>query len=109
MAKKERKEKKEKPLEKMTIKELKDIALEIPNIAGVHGMNKNELIEVIKEDRGIADEGKKEKAIDTRAIKKQIAELKEEKAKLLEEGDKKKLEILRKKMSRLKKKTRQAA
>ena len=109
MAKKERKEKKEKPLDKMTIKELKDIALQIPNIAGVHGMNKSELIAVIKDDRGIVDDAKKEKAIDTRAIKKKIAELKVEKAKLLEEGDKKKLDILRKKMSRLKKKTRQAA
>lgn len=109
MAKKERKEKKEKPLDKMTIKELKDLALQIPNIAGVHGMNKNELIDLLKEERGIVDEGKKEKPIDTRAIKKKIAELKAEKVKLLEEGDKKKLDILRKKMSRLKKKTRQAA
>lgn len=108
MAKKERQDKKEKPLEKMTIKELKDLALEIPNITGVHGMNKAELISVIKESRGIVEE-KKAKAIDTRAVKKQIAELKQSKAAVKEAGDKKKINILRKKISRLKKKTRQAA
>lgn len=109
MAKKERAEKKEKPLEKMTIKELKDLALQIPNIVGVHGMNKGELIEVIKEERGIADEGKKKKEIDTRALKKRIAELKEKKERLKEEGEKKQVDILRRKISRLKKKTRRAA
>ena len=108
MAKKERAEKKEKPLEKMTTKELKDIALEIPNISGVHGMNKNELVAEIKEFRGIKDE-KKEKIIDTRAIKQRIASLKEEKVQTIEAGNKKQTDILRKKIGRLKKKTRRAA
>ena len=108
MAKKEKPEKKEKPLEKMTSKELKDIALEIPDIVGVHGMNKNELIAVIKESRGIVEE-KQVKSVDTRALKKQIAELKAEKVKILEAGDKVKAEILRKKIGKLKKKTRSAA
>ena len=108
MAKKERKDKKEKPLDKMTTKELKDLALASGEVSGVHGMNKNELISAIKEIRGIVEE-KQAKSTDVRAIKKQIAGLKEEKARLLEAGEKKRLEILRRRMSRLKKKTRRAA
>ena len=38
------KETKEKPLDKMTIKDLKELALTISEITGVHGMNKAELI-----------------------------------------------------------------
>lgn len=107
MAKKE-KQQKDKPLEKMTIKELKEIALEIPDVIGAHGMNKAELFTVIKEHRGIVDEGKS-KTVDTRAVKKQIAELKAEKKKIQAEGDKKKIDRIRRKISRLKKKTRKAA
>ena len=47
MAKKEKPEKKEKPLDKMTAKELREIALKIPEITGVHGMNKAELLATV--------------------------------------------------------------
>jgi hypothetical protein len=43
-----KKEAKEKPLEKMTAKELRDLAKEIPGITGAHGMNKPELLTEIK-------------------------------------------------------------
>ena len=56
MAKKERKEKKEKPLDRMTAKELRDLALGIPEITGVHAMNKAELITAIRQSRGIIEE-----------------------------------------------------
>ena len=108
MGKKENKEKKEKPLDKMTIKELKDIVLETDMVVGVHGMNKNELISIIKEIRGIP-EVKKAKKIDVRSLKKKVAELREQKSAAKGSGDKKRAEILRKKMNRLKKKTRKAA
>ena len=108
MGNKETKAKKEKPLEKMTTKELKELALEIPDISGVHGMNKQELISAIKESRGIVEE-KKGKSTDVRAVKKVIASLREEKIQAKEMGDKKRAQFLRKKMSRLKKKTRRAA
>ncbi len=39
---------KEKPLEKMTAKELRDAAIETSEITGVHGMNKVELIQPSK-------------------------------------------------------------
>jgi len=42
MGKKERKDKKEKPLDKMTATELRKHALELGEITGVHGMNKEE-------------------------------------------------------------------
>ncbi|QER42096.1 hypothetical protein F1847_04810 [Thermodesulfobacterium sp. TA1] len=49
----------EKKLEKMTIKELREIALQIPEISGVHGMNKEELISALKKVYGIKEEPKK--------------------------------------------------
>jgi hypothetical protein len=59
MGKKEKKDKKEKPLDKMTATELRKYALELGGITGVHGMNKEELLAAIKQVKGIVDEGKK--------------------------------------------------
>jgi hypothetical protein len=109
MGKKE-KEKKEKPLDRMTAKELRDLALEIPEITGVHGMNKAELLAGIKEARGIVDEKKGKKSdVSVREIKKKIQHLKTLKAKALEDQDKSRVNLLRRRISRLKKKTRRAA
>ena len=47
MGKKKEQAEKEKPLDKMTAKELRDMALGIEGIAGVHAMNKSELIAAI--------------------------------------------------------------
>jgi hypothetical protein len=105
-----KKEVKEKPLEKMTAKELREVAMEIPDITGVHGMNKAELIKEIKESRGIVDSGgSRKKKGDVREIKKKIQELRTKRETALETEDKKMAQILRRKISRLKKKTRQAA
>ncbi len=54
-----KKEVKEKPLEKMTATELRTLAMEIPGITGVHGMNKNELISEIRNARGISEDSDK--------------------------------------------------
>lgn len=108
MGKKE-KAQKEKPLEKLTAKELREIALQIEGVTGVHGMNKDELIRVIKQARGIVDEKKKATDIDVRAIKAKIRELKAKREEARAAGDKKAVEKLRKAISRLKKKTRRAA
>lgn len=43
----------EKPLEKMTVKALREIAKEIPEITGAHGMKKDELLVAINEVRGV--------------------------------------------------------
>lgn len=108
MAKKE-KEKKEKPLDRMTAKELREVALKIPEITGVHGMNKGELLSAIKETRGIVDEQAKKSGVSTRQIKKKIQELRVLKAQANESKDTAKAKMLRRRISRLKKKTRRVA
>ena len=108
MAKKEREEKKEKPLDRMTAKELREMALGIDGIVGVHAMNKSELVAAIKEARGIEDEKKRDKSVDVRTIKKKIKELRSQKETMREAGEKGKVQMLRRRISRLKKKTRRA-
>jgi hypothetical protein len=104
--KKEQKGKKEKPLERWTIKELRDEALKIPNISGVHGMNKEEIVEILREEKGIPAPEKK-KGDSVRNIKVKVAELRKTRNEERSQGaTRARLEILRKKISRLKKKTR---
>ncbi len=104
-----KKEIKEKPLEKMTAKELRETGLTIPEITGVHGMNKTELISAIKKARGIEEKGSKKGASYVRDIKKKIKTLKKERAAALEQHDDTMAAIFRRRISRLKKKTRRAA
>jgi hypothetical protein len=100
---------KEKPLEKMTAKELREVAMEIPEISGVHGMNKPELISAIKKARGIEEQVTKKSDASVRDIKKQIKALKLKRAEAIEANDKKMATVMRRRISRLKKKTRRAA
>ncbi|MGQ9689580.1 MAG: Rho termination factor N-terminal domain-containing protein [Desulfobaccales bacterium] len=111
MGKKEKKDKKEKPLDKMTATELRKYALELGEITGVHGMNKEELLAAIKKVKGIVDEGKKAaKTVNMRELKQKIKELRSMKAQAYEAGEpNKKINILRRRMNRLKKRTRKAA
>ncbi|MDM8517141.1 transcription termination factor Rho, partial [Desulfobacterales bacterium HSG16] len=104
-----KKEAKEKPLEKMTAKELRDLAMEIPEITGVHGMNKVELVKEIKKSRGIVDNAGSKKGSSVRDIKKKIRKVKALREKALKNDDKKMAVIYRRRISRLKKKTRNAA
>ncbi|KMY66869.1 Rho termination protein [Desulfocarbo indianensis] len=101
---------KEKPLEKMTAKELREMALGIEGILGVHSMNKPELIAAIKEAKGIVDGGgKKADPAAIRAAKKKIKEIRAKREELGEDADKKQLSMMRRRISRLKKKTRALA
>ncbi len=111
MGKKEKKDKKEKPLDKMTATELRKYALELGEITGVHGMNKEELLAAVKQVKGIVDEGKKvAKSVNMRELKQKIKELRALKAEAYEAGESsKKINILRRRMNRLKKRTRKAA
>jgi hypothetical protein len=109
MGKKEKAEKKEKPLEKMTAKELRDLALSLGSISGVHGMNKEEVLAAVKEAKGIADEGGKKGNRSMRDLKQKIGELRGKKEEAREGGTRKTVDVLRKRISRLKKKTRRAA
>jgi len=105
-----KKEAKEKPLDKMTSKELRETALKTPEITGVHGMNKSELLAAIKKVRGIEEDTKIKKS-DTavRDLKKKLVALKRYKNKNYESLDKKASKILRRRINRLKKRTRRAA
>ena len=92
----------------MTAKELREVALGIEGIVGVHAMNKSELVAAIKEAKGIEAEKKRDKSGDVRSIKKKIKELRSQKETMKEAGEKDKVQMLRRKISRLKKKTRRA-
>jgi hypothetical protein len=109
MGKKERAEKKEKPLEKMTAKELRELAMTFPEITGVHGMNKEEVLSAVKKARGIKEEPGKKGDRSMRQLKEKIMELRGKKSEAQEKKDKKAIDQLRRRIGRLKKKTRKAA
>ena len=100
---------KEKPLEKMTVKDLREMAKEIPEITGVHGMKKDELIVAIKKAKGVKDEPVKKADASVSEIKTKIKALKAQRQAAIEASDKKMATIYRRRISRLKKKTRRAA
>ena len=106
----------EKPLEKMTVKELREIAINLPHVQAVHDMKKEEIIAFIREARGIRDEAparKKKKVVKLKMtkpeLKTRIRELKGLKMRAQKEKDCKKVRVLRCLISRLKKKSRNAA
>ena len=87
MAKKERKEKKEKPLDKMTATELRKYAMDMGEISGVHGMNKEELLVAIKEVKGIKDEGKDTEKVSMRDLKEKAAAMRAKKLEAIAAGE----------------------
>lgn len=114
---KEKKEMHEKPLDKMTVTELREVAKEISSITGAHGMKKAELLSAIKEAKGMVDESqnkpaakaKVKTAVTVQEIKALIKGLRVQKEQALADKDKKQAKIYRRRISRLKKKSRQAA
>ena len=111
-----KKEHDEKHLEKLTVKELRELASEIPHEKAVHEMKKEELIAFIKEARGIKDETpvKKKKHIGKikmtkPELKAKIRELKTLRLQMLESKESKKALRLRHQISQLKKKSRRLA
>lgn len=105
-----------KPLNKMTVVELKEVAMEIPNVVGVTAMLKDELVSLIQEYYELEDEavGIKKKAVKAKPkatlkeLKAKIVELKAQKKEVRETGDKKQGQIVRRRLNRLKKQTRKA-
>jgi hypothetical protein len=105
----EKDEIKQKDLERMTVKDLREMALKIPEIAGVHGMKKEELIVEIKKAKGIKDAPVKKMDASVGELKKKIRALKSERQTALEAKDKKMAAIYRRRIAKLKKKTRRVA
>jgi len=103
----------QKPIEKMTVKELRVLAKEL-GAEGVSGMQKEELIEFIRKVRGTpTSAGEKivkigKKIVNVRAVKQQIRQLKAQREQLLKEGKKEEASLLRERISKLKKLTRRA-
>jgi len=98
-----------KPLDKMTVKELREVAIEMPEITGVHGMNKAELLATIKEAKGISDEPVHKPSATVSEIKIRIKEFKQKRKSALQENDAKMAMIYRRRISRMKKKSRRVA
>ena len=103
----------EKNLKKLTVKELRAIAAELPHERAILDMKKDELIAFIKEARGIKDatpvKSKKHvvKIKMTKAeLKAKIRELKVLRMQALEADEKKKAVTLRHQLSQMKKKSR---
>ena len=103
-----KKEAKEKPLEKMTATELREVAKDTPGITGAHGMNKAELLGEIRKARGIEDTGGKKADASLREIKAKIKDFKVKRAAALEAKDSRMATVYKRKISRLKSRTRRA-
>jgi protein-arginine kinase activator protein McsA len=103
----------EKPIDKMTVVELREFALAKDlGISGVHAMKKEELLPAIKEALGIKDEEPAVKVVDkgtVEAMKQKIVRLKEEKRTAIASKDKKKINVLRRRINRLKKRSKKVA
>ena len=80
---------KEKPLEKMTVTDLREMAKEIPEITGVHGMKKDNLIVAIKKAKGIKETPVKKADASVGEIKKKIKVFKAQRQAAIEAKDKK--------------------
>ena len=108
----------EKPIDKMTVTELREVAKGLPDITGVHGMKKAELLEAIVAIQGgdapqpkkkPVGSAKSKAAMTVQEMKGMIKSLRVQRRQALADKDKKMAKIYRRRISRLKKKTRQAA
>ena len=111
-----KKEHDEKHLDKLTIKELREMAAEFPHERAIHDMKKEEIIAFIKEVKGIKDDGpikrKKHVAkikISKTELKAKIRELKGLRLQAIEVSETAKAVLLRHQISRLKKISRRVA
>jgi hypothetical protein len=107
-------EKQEKALDRMTVKELRAIASETTDLVGIHAMKKAELLEGIKEARGIVEEKAPKKkvvkgTVTVKDLKAKIVELKAKREEARKAMDKRMVRIYRRKINRLKKDTRKVS
>jgi hypothetical protein len=101
---------KEKQLEKLTVKELKEMALEMGGITGGTAMKKEDLIAAIRGAKDLPAKQTREKPVDTVVeVKKQIRESRAQREELREAGRRADAMRLNRKIGRLKKKTRRLA
>ena len=108
---------KDKSLDKMTVKELRDVAKGL-GAEGVSGMKKEELLSFIRQAKAVPKEKPqprkvakkaKKKALNVAQLKKKMIVIKAKRAEALEKGDRRMATIYKRQINRLKKKTRRAA
>jgi len=110
-----------KPFEKMTVKELRELCIQIPGVVGASGMKKEELLDTIysymehvgsplKRPEGKTKKGSApvHKATPTE-LKKKIVTIREKKLLASKDGDNKKVNAMRRRINRLKKQSRKIA
>ena len=90
---------------KLTVPKLREEALKIGGISGVHGMNKAQLVEGLFEHFGIVMEEKAKKKADPE-IKKTIKAMRDQKDVAQKAGENDRAKILQRKIHRLKRLTR---
>lgn len=97
-----------KDLRRMTSVKLREEALKHPDITGVHGLNKEQLVEAMAKVYGIKIDEDKESAKpkDAGAIKQEIKQLKKQREEEITNQNKLELQKIRKKIKRLKRRTR---
>ncbi|MBW2039027.1 MAG: Rho termination factor N-terminal domain-containing protein [Deltaproteobacteria bacterium] len=105
-----------KPVDKMTVKELREVAKEL-GAQGVSGMKKDELLAFIRKAKGlrekqpkrVAKKKAKKRVWNIKELKEKITSIKAKRAEALQKGDKRMATIYKRQINRLKKRTRKAA
>lgn len=100
----------DKPVDRMTALELREFAKQIPGVAGVTAMKKEQLLSIVKEHLGIKDDKPLKAAVggSIHELKARIADLKARKKDAREGRRDNEAAILRRRINRLKKMTRKA-
>ena len=101
-------------LQRMTVVKLREEALKLGGVSGVHGMNKQQIIEAMAPQLGIdleaASKAAREKfAADKPAMKREIVELKAQRDEALAEHEMATVAATRKRIKRYKRKLRRLA
>ena len=95
-------------LAKLTVAKLREMAQEYPDVKGVTGLRKEQLVDLLADKMGIEKPHKVVVGIDKKTIKAGIRALKKERDKALEAKDHAELKKVRRKLSRLRRKLHRA-
>ena len=95
-------------LEKLTVVKLREMAKEYPDLTGVTGLKKEELVDVLAGKLGIEKPHALAVGVDKGKIKAQIRELKKRRDEALKNKDREQLRATRKQLHRLRRKLRKA-
>ena len=102
-------------LERMTVLKLREEALKYPELTGVHGMKKTELVDALAQLMGLPEEEGSKKKLKVKkgetkgSLKKSINSLKKKRVEALQSKDAKALKIVRKKIKSAKRKLKKLA